>query len=103
VTRLLLDFDGPLPRWLEWRVRTLCLHCGWPVEWMRIDRSRRGWHVVIQLRRRLAPASIVAAQAILGSDWRREVFNLRRARMVPRLDPYWRTRWNVLYCGKVTL
>lgn len=46
---------------------------------LRLDRTRRGWHVLVQLAVRLYPAETVALQLALGSDPNREVLNLRRA------------------------
>jgi hypothetical protein len=62
-------------------------------------RTRRGWHVEIYSNMELAPAEIVALQAILGSDFRRESFNLYRAHKLPLTPLFWRrlSRWNVLH------
>jgi hypothetical protein len=97
----LCDYDGPLPRDVDWRIKALAHHCGLGVAWVRYDRTRRGWHVIIQTRQRIAPGFLVAMQAILGSDWRREMFNVQRARRLRRVDPWWRDHWNVLYETKV--
>lgn len=98
MTHLLLDFDGALPRDLYARVSGSCTRLwGWTVEGMRIDRTRRGWHVVVALRERVAPALVVAAQAILGSDPNREAFNLMRVRRLRTQAAFWRERFNVLY------
>lgn len=103
MTYLKLDFDGaPPPADLVDRAAWLAkmLHAkigGAPVT----RRTRRGWHVVIPVTGRWAPLVIVAAQAILGSDRNREVFNLVRARRLPRVSKVWRRRWNVLYHHKV--
>ena len=61
--------------------------------------SRRGWHVEIVLARRVSPQSLVAAQALCGSDFKRETFNLFRARRLRFVDRWWRepSRWNVMY------
>lgn len=62
-------------------------------------RSTAHWHVVIESNGlRLTPAETVALQAILGSHWRREAFNLTRACVLKSAPRVWRTRWNVLYC-----
>lgn len=97
VTLLYLDFDEKLPKHLEDRILWLCRLCHWPVIAIRLDRTRHGWHVVIGVRRRLAPAIIVAVQAALGSDWKREVFNIVRVQSLHAQSPYWRARWNVLF------
>lgn len=100
MTLLYLDFDHAVPRTLAgqlgawvaplWRRRVL---------WRRYDRTRHGWHVVIALSGTITPLECVAMQAVLGSDPRREAYNVVRARAVARGDvpAFWRTRWNVLY------
>lgn len=70
-----------------------------------LERTRHGWHVIIQLSERLKPAEIVALQACLGSDRRREALNLMRALALRKrcngVTPYWRKRWNILFGGKL--
>jgi hypothetical protein len=99
VTLLYLDMDGPtLPVTLVGRTVSCCWHLwGWHLQGMRIDRTQHGYHVVVQVHERLAPAIIVAAQAILGSDVKREAFNLMRVQHLLVRSPFWRRRWNVLY------
>src|SRR5579872_1786570 len=73
--------------------------CGLSIRWVRFDRTRHGWHTVVQLSRRINPLAIVAAQAILGSDYRRESLNLMRCLSRPS-----RARecyWNILFDKKV--
>lgn len=71
--------------------------------WLRTDRTRRGWHIVIRLTRALLPAECVALQALLGSDDRRECMNLLRVMSIARRDPgpFWRHRWNLLFSYKL--
>ena len=71
---------------------------------MKRYRTRRGWHVELyQSGRgralRLSSAQTVALQAILGSDYRREAFNLFRAMRLSRAPGFWRKlpHWNVLH------
>jgi hypothetical protein len=45
---------------------------------IRYDRTRRGWHVLIAWSKALTPTEQVAIQAALGSDYRRETYNLAR-------------------------
>lgn len=70
--------------------------------WLRQRRSKsgKGWHVTLQLSPRPRTCmEVVALQAVLGSDVRREACNVNRARMVDsrRVPAFWRKRWNVLY------
>lgn len=101
MTKLLLDFDGPIPARFDWQLAEVCRCLVLKCQWWRVSRSKRGWHICVSLKGRIAPISVVAIQAILGSDWRREMFNLYRARRLRRMDPWWRDKWNVLYSTKV--
>jgi hypothetical protein len=67
-----------------------------------IERTARGWHIKVRLARRLSPVTVVALQAILGSDPAREVFNLRRARNLHRVPAELRDRYSVFFCRKLT-
>lgn len=73
--------------------------CRLRVDYVRVNRSGsgRGWHVVVGIGGRVAPLRVVLVQALLGSDWKRELFNTRRAMSVRRTSPFWRERANVLY------
>jgi hypothetical protein len=57
------------------------------------EKSRRGWHVLIKLNEKLRPAAMVALQAVLGSDSRREALNLMRALYIEknhrRVSAFW--------------
>lgn len=67
--------------------------------WIRHDRTKRGWHVSVRLSKSLSPAEIVALQAVLGSDPRRESLNLMRV-----IFQRWERapqRWNLLYREKL--
>lgn len=99
MTLLYLDFDGPTPTNLIPFITECCRHWRWPIEAIRYDRTRRGFHVIVGVRKRIPPARIVAAQAILGSDPRREMHNLNRVQTLHRMPTYWRGRWNVLYAS----
>lgn len=104
LSRVYLDFDRRrVPRLVPlWAV---CRIVGLRPIWIRSDRTRRGWHVVIALRERLEPAELVALQACMGSDRRRETLNLLRVigmRRSPIRSTFWHTRWNLLYASKLT-
>lgn len=106
---LLLDFDRSsreprlLTRRITYRIWGLCRRAGLRPHAIAWSRSRKGWHVHVHLSRRLTNGEIVAAQAILGSDRRRESLNLMRILAIRRDPPrrYWRHRWNVLFERKV--
>jgi hypothetical protein len=67
------------------------------VEYVSTRRTVHGWHVVVCVRQRLSMLRVVCFQAILASDWRREIFNSRRAIAWRNVPDYWRGRANVLY------
>ena len=96
---LRLDFDGPIPRgfeqtlaWVLWQVRRRMV--AW---WCR--RTRHGWHVGIVLTRGVAALEAIALQAILGSDPRRETFNVAKVRTRRGRKAH----WNVLYERKIVV
>lgn len=45
---------------------------------LKYHQTRRGWHVTIELTQVLTAGEIIAAQFALGSDVRRERYNLMR-------------------------
>jgi hypothetical protein len=75
-----LDFDrrkvswGRLARRLIFLERLMHID---PLEVV-IHRTKHGYHVRIALGRKFPPIAIVALQACLGSDYRREILNLER-------------------------
>lgn len=68
---------------------------------VRVDRTRRGWHVLVWIRGRMNPGLVVALQLLLGSDPHREAFNWYRVARFPRAPAFWRRRANVLYERKL--
>lgn len=86
-------------------IRAVCSIIGLDPQWVRYDRTAKGFHVVIALpwRQRLQRAECVALQACLGSDSRRELLNLMRARSIRMhgAPPHFRNRWNLLFERKL--
>lgn len=99
VTTLLCDFDGALPRGVWTRIEMAVRLHRLNVYGVSVERSGsgKGWHVVVVCGKRLAPMRVVALQAIIGSDWKRELYNSRRAAAWRRVPGFWRKRANVLY------
>jgi hypothetical protein len=64
--------------------------------WMREDRTKHGWHMLIRWARSFTPAELVAIQCILGSDLQRETYNLSRVISRKKSD-----RWNLLFERKL--
>lgn len=63
---------------------------------IRQDKTRHGWHLVIQWNRRLSRLEQVALQCVLGSDLQRETYNLARVMSGKRSE-----RWNLLFERKL--
>ena len=103
MSRVLLDYDGRLPRGLFEFVHRMGKLCRWGIKAVGYSRTRHGWHVTIVTRKRLEPFAIVAAQAVLGSDLNREFFNLVRASVLHVAPEFWRKqgRWNTHYRRKL--
>ena len=99
MTELRCDFDGPFPTDFEFRLTTLCRHQQWTVKQWMTRKTRHGWHAIVTIRETISPIITVAAQAILGSDWKRENYNLTRAEHLDEVPALWREarRWNALY------
>lgn len=98
MTELKCDYDrATLPR--EWwtRLRIVMRAHRLTVDLVRVDRTARGWHVVIVVRQRMEFTRVVLVQTLLGSDWKRELFNSRRAVVWRHVPEFWRCRANVLY------
>jgi hypothetical protein len=102
-TCLLLDFDDPrLDRVAAGeRIEMVCRTVGLDVYNYEFTQTARGWHGMVLLCEKVAPAVEVALQAIMGSDWKRETFNLQRALVLAGAPDFWRERWNVLYANKL--
>ena len=104
-TVLKLDYDAPVPV-ADLRARLALLGDLFGVAVWRIVRTRSssgGVHITASSEAAtLSPVEIVAAQAVCGSDWKREALNLARTRVLSsaRLPAMWRARWNVLYDRK---
>lgn len=98
--KILCDFDGEIPPDVSARVQMVSRVLGFTLEYVRFDRTRHGYHMIVSCEGpRLKPVELVLVQALLGSDWKRETFNARRARTLSRHPFLWRKgpRWNVLY------
>jgi|ERR1700674_2346138 len=100
---LLLDFDMacPVPRLVPFLARLRII--GLRARWVSYRRTAHGWHVEIGINASLTPSELVAAQAVLGSDLRRETMNLRRAisLRVHKHSRFWRKRWNIFFLRKL--
>lgn len=98
------DFDtGASPPRYEQRLNHLAHHTGLRPIWQELDRTRHGWHLIVKWNRRLQPAEIIAIQAILGSDYKREIHNLMRAMSGGVRSILGAERWNLLYSSKTAV
>lgn len=98
IVAIKIDSDGARMRRAEFdnRVKTILRIYGATLARVRTCRTKRGHHIYVNFRSKTEPsaAAIVAMQAILGSDGRRELFNLER------LAAGSSSRWNVLFAAK---
>ena len=69
------------------------------VDWLEYTPSRRGYHLAIRWKQKWHPLETIALQAMLGSDPKREAFNLLRVRS--GTDVIKNRRWNVLFARKL--
>lgn len=93
---LMLDYDTKKPfcfRHIAWVARRLRFR----LNWVSYQRTVRGWHILVQCNRKFSPMETVALQAILGSDRKRETFNLCRILSGKISD----NRWNLLFKEKL--
>lgn len=100
VVRCDYDADTPIPPAATRRARLR--RAGFRIVQSRRVRSPsgRGWHLFVDVTPRpRTPETVVALQAILGSDPWREACNLARARVLHRVPRAMRRHWNVLYAA----
>lgn len=101
--KTLCDYDGHLPRDLRQRVRAARRLLGVRPVKIRLDRTARGFHMVIIWSTEFSHYETVAVQAILGSDPMRELLNLSRARSMAAGGGRGLAAgkfWNILYSRK---
>jgi hypothetical protein len=103
MTRVKLDLDGRLPSDIDDKLRWAFTTLMWRVLWYSFYRTQNGWHIEVEVTNRVHIWRVVALQAILGSDYRRELFNLRRTGNWRMLPVSARERANVLFSRKHTL
>jgi hypothetical protein len=65
---------------------------------IRDDKTARGWHRIVRWNRKFPPGVIVALQMAMGSDSKRELFNLLR---VISGEADHNKRWNLLFERKL--
>jgi hypothetical protein len=103
--KLIVDVDGPRQNGrLKLGPIFATLHiCGIVARWIRYDRTRRGWHIIIMLGIRLEWGETVALQLLCGDDRRRGNLNLMRAiaMRVYGASKFWKARWNIAYAEKL--
>lgn len=92
----LCDYDTPGPP--SWQsITRVARMLGIQPAFTRYDRTARGWHVVIEWNRTFRPLEIICLQFALGSDPKRETYNLARVFSGKRSK-----RWNLLFWRKIT-
>lgn len=94
--KTLCDYDGHLPSDLLERVSMVRSILSIRPHMLRIDKTKHGYHLVIVWSETLSKAETVAIQAILGSDYKRELLNLMRVRSKAK-GKFCEQFWNILY------
>lgn len=93
---ILVDYDGDIPTDVWKRLEMVSRVQQLRVRWVRFDRTKHGYHMIVNVANRLGFMRTILIQALLGSDWKRETFNSRRA-LARHIPKFWRERRNVLY------
>jgi hypothetical protein len=103
---LLLDCDESSPRAAMQLCRAVfrvCRFVGLRCSHPHLTRSRRGWHLRVNVNRRLSGSERVALQILSGSDPGREMFNLIRVfTLDTHRNAHFAQRWNVLFTRKLS-
>jgi len=94
VTMCDIDFRKPPSMERVWRLARLLGLCPLLV---RYDRTKHGWHWIVWWNRKLTPLQTIAIQCVLGSDRKRETFNLARVWGGKSRSK----RWNLLFREKL--
>ena len=109
---LYLDFDDLHldVEALETRIDEIADMTQTEMELLEVLSTARGYHIVVtahwrqqgaEAPKQLEPMEIVCLQLLLGSDPKREAFNLQRAHVLGDAPAFWRDRWNVLHSEKL--
>lgn len=104
---LFLDFDDEIDseKFLR-HVKMISSMASVDLDVKAIHKTARGVHVILDAewrdRKPIEPVEVVCLQILLGSDFKRESFNLLRAHSLGDAPAFWRDRWNVLYSEKLS-
>lgn len=62
---------------------------------VKICSTTKGYHIYLNTGDKRSDYEVILIQALLGSDWRREIFNYRRVRRGQTMQ-----NWNILFVSK---
>lgn len=100
---LKIDIDRPtLPAHFEAHLFRCAKLWGLTVRSWWCRRTRRGWHVGVQVKEKIPPLCAVAMQAALGDDRARVAYNIMKVTRGPRAAVQ-SGLWNVLYTDKAAI
>ena len=90
-----IDLDTKDIPWMAFghRIAFIERHLELSISEVQVHDTNKGYHIYLYFEKEIPDMAIVAIQAILGSDWRRETYNARR---VTNGTP----AWNVLFIKK---
>lgn len=92
-----LDMDGWFLPNIQARLDTVKHLTQLETKDTRFKKTKNGFHVYLYFKENLSDWQVLALQAILGSDWKREAINFRRLRQGSLKN------WNVLFSEKIDL
>ncbi len=61
----------------------------------KVCKTKKGYHIYLRSKDKLSDTEVILLQSALGSDWMRELLNLRRVRNGQNMDS-----WNILFTSK---
>lgn len=100
-----IDIDRNNIQWINLMSRIRTFRGLLNPEYFMLQRTNKGWHIVIVFNKRLSPPETIALQSIFGSDLRREALNMARWLGVRdkynKLPKFWKQRWNLLFKEKI--
>lgn len=92
-TILMLDIDkAPIP--YERISKVLSMLDLQPITWLvDVKSTTNGWHIIVPISNQLTDLEVVLVQVLMGSDYKRELFNTMRVKQNIK-------EWNVLFNTK---
>lgn len=97
MTTIKLDFDKKEFSWH--RINKVILLLRLDITDVSVEKSKHGWHITLNIKNKMNDHEIVCVQSLMGSDYKRECFNLLRVHS----GKFPNQSWNVLFKKKFNL